>query len=256
MISLTDIAAPIWRANLTLAKDRADVQARLTALRDTLHGVGSDIAACFEASMSMIHVIPLVGGEHASEIAGMAKRIAAIGYKIGEELLRKQELEQNLDGPLPAMPAGESNEGRLNDMLLGEILVQFGFVTKKDIGQALSDQAIKTRRIGQVLMEKGVISAEDLTNALRLQQYLTHSAMSNVGKRRTAEDDRLGQILLRKGWIHPETLVEAMRVQRQQGGRLGEVLVGLAALTWDHVNEALRDQQKIRDSEAQKRSRG
>lgn len=54
--------------------------------------------------------------------------------------------------------------------LLGELLVEKGLVTQKDIDIALRIQVGGNRRLGTILMKMGLISDEDLLNLLSKQQ--------------------------------------------------------------------------------------
>ena len=56
-------------------------------------------------------------------------------------------------------------------MLLGEILRNEGFCTEKDILAALDTQVKgDSRRIGEILLEKGAISVGQLEKALKIQR--------------------------------------------------------------------------------------
>lgn len=52
-------------------------------------------------------------------------------------------------------------------MLLGQILIHQGFCTEKDILEALDAQATgDKRRIGEILLEKGKLTRDQLKTAL------------------------------------------------------------------------------------------
>ena len=86
--------------------------------------------------------------------------------------------------------------------------------------------------------------------------------MESAAKRR-----RLGDIIVERGLVTPYELEEALRVQRENGGKLGEVLVELGFITrvglagvineqWDSLRSKARTRQATEtgsptDSEAQ-----
>lgn len=53
--------------------------------------------------------------------------------------------------------------------LIGEILMQSGKISLKDLGMALDIQKFEEMHLGFILMNMKVISKEDLSSALRLQ---------------------------------------------------------------------------------------
>ncbi|MDC4222911.1 MAG: hypothetical protein MPW15_01350 [Candidatus Manganitrophus sp.] len=55
----------------------------------------------------------------------------------------------------------------------------------------------------------------------------------------------IGQILIEKHGLTPAQLEEGLRLQKEQGGKIGEILVRLKALTEDAVLEALSQQWQL-----------
>lgn len=61
----------------------------------------------------------------------------------------------------------------------------------------------KTRQIGKILLDLGLITAKQLEHALRSQQYIKHSS-------------ELGQILVTLGYITDNQLAVAIALQKGQ----------------------------------------
>jgi hypothetical protein len=100
------------------------------------------------------------------------------------------------------------------------------------------------RKLGEYLVAQGIITAEQLEQALRAQQ-----SVRNGGKRRS-----LGDILIRLGWLTPEKLVSALVLQQQdklstaQGQspeRLGEYLVAAGLITTEELAAVLTQQVEL-----------
>ena len=146
----------------------------------------------------------------------------------------------------------------INDMLLGELLVELGFVTQDDVDDALEYQIGENCRIGDALVAMGRASLADVETAVHLQDHLHRAAVvrsiadPNVRSVRAKVLNRmlLGQILLAAGEVTNAQLEEAMRVQRQtEGLHLGEALVQIGATTTEAIEEALELQRAARESE-------
>lgn len=113
---------------------------------------------------------------------------------------------------------------------LGQWLVEGGHLTELQLEQALAE---KQRRpevpLGQLCVDLGMISARDL-------DYL----LTRYGKRLA-----LGEMLVREKRITEEQLRQVLRVQRQQGGRLGEILLRLGYVSVDQLYEMLARQYNL-----------
>jgi len=89
-----------------------------------------------------------------------------------------------------------------------------------------------TPRIGQILINQGHLSEEQLQEALSRQQELRQQ-----GIRRT-----LGEICVEQGWCEMRHIAEAMRIQQERifnATALGQVLIDIGALTLGQLHEAL-----------------
>jgi type IV pilus assembly protein PilB len=116
---------------------------------------------------------------------------------------------------------------------LGELLVEEGLITPAQLEAALALQAALTPhlRLGEILVEQELLTRETLARALR------RALFGDAGPR-----PRLGQLLVEAGLLDPARLEAALRYQQRTGLRLGEALLQLDLLPEPHVREALAGQ--------------
>ncbi len=107
--------------------------------------------------------------------------------------------------------------------LLGEILVELGSSTKEQIAWALSQQNAE-KRFGSFLLRRRLIAPEHLDHAMRL-----------LGKR---PDALLSEILVEEGYLTIEQVQENLRFQLQEA-RLGQILIKQGSLTDQQLDHAL-----------------
>lgn len=120
----------------------------------------------------------------------------------------------------------------------------------------LQDLHSADSRLGQILIRRGIVTAGELEDALRVQNadperplgeilVAQHSATPSQIRealREQLSDSRLGQILLRIGSVTAEQLEEALDGQATIGGLLGETLVAQGACDNDQIAWALSQQ--------------
>jgi hypothetical protein len=133
---------------------------------------------------------------------------------------------------MPELPANYViEEDVIEDNRLGQLLLRFRLLSHEQLQACLDEQlADPERYLGELLIEKGLVSQEDIDNALRLQ----------------LNELRLGQILVRTGSISDDQLQMALVEQERSGELLGSVLIGLGLCTPEEVTWAL-DQQSQED---------
>ncbi|MDR2946243.1 MAG: chemotaxis protein CheA [Candidatus Adiutrix sp.] len=96
-------------------------------------------------------------------------------------------------------------------------------------------QAPKPKKIGEILIEKGLISEGDLGGLIQAQQE--------------ARKTTLGDILVAEKYITQADLDEALAEQRRSPGkRLGEILVALGKVDYEHIDEAIKNQEEKRET--------
>ena len=113
--------------------------------------------------------------------------------------------------------------------LLGDTLVRNQYVSDKVLAMGLDKQArLRQQKLGQQLLDRGIVTAEDLKRALQAQ------------KRRPAV--RLGELLVESRLITPEQLAEGLKLKAaNQKRRLGDILVEMGAVSVRLVQMALSD---------------
>ncbi|QWK22798.1 type IV pilus assembly ATPase PilB [Thermus antranikianii] len=104
------------------------------------------------------------------------------------------------------------------------------FLTLPKEWEALFHQAYPEKsRLGEVLVQEGRLSREDLREALEVQ-------------RRLPKAKPLGEILVELGLARPEDVEEALKKQRQGGGRLEDTLVASGKLRPEALAQAVATQ--------------
>ncbi|MDR1609090.1 MAG: chemotaxis protein CheA [Deltaproteobacteria bacterium] len=121
---------------------------------------------------------------------------------------------------------------------LGEILVEKGLITQNDLGGLIQAQkTVRAIRLGEILIQDGLITEDDLNEALLRQQ--------NQDKGR-----RLGEILVSMGRLEREHLDEALKIQDGlKETKLGEILLKNKIGAPDKVAAALREQKHSEGSQ-------
>ena len=118
------------------------------------------------------------------------KKISRIG-----EILLEEELitEAQLNRALKIQSALEQKKQ------LTEVLVDLGYATKKNISDAVAKHG-KTLRIGDMLVEQGLVTDEDIEKAIAIQRE---------------RNEPLGVILVEQGMINERTLLINLAHQAQ-----------------------------------------
>jgi hypothetical protein len=135
---------------------------------------------------------------------------------------------------------------------LGEILVERGLITELQLEQALRDQKLEGGRLGEILFAQGRVSAIDLRDALAEQHGLdlrveplaggTAGLVSVEGQRSTIP---LGRLLIQRGQITEAQLDVALAEQATNGKRLGQILMSSGAISTFVLAAALAEQQGL-----------
>ena len=113
---------------------------------------------------------------------------------------------------------------------LGELLKDRRLVDEAALQEALRVAKQTGKKLGEVLVESGAVSAQDVMETLRDGQL----GLKNI---------KLGQLLKDRRLVDEAALQEALRVASQTGKKLGEVLVESGAVSAQDVLETLREGQ-------------
>ena len=106
---------------------------------------------------------------------------------------------------------------------IGEILLDDGVITQEQLDNALRN---KNRKIGEILVDKGITTPDKIEEAVR-------------------EQKPLGEMLIKKGEITESQLEKALK---EQDRKTGEVLVQDGATSPDKIDSALQRQTKLRSA--------
>ena len=103
------------------------------------------------------------------------------GEKLGEVFTRLGMLKEEQLNNLLAYQQNQSSETRsANPFRLGEILVTTGYITRKQLDDALLKQATTSKNLGEVLIEDGYAASHHVKHGIRLQQRLVTAALASI----------------------------------------------------------------------------
>lgn len=128
------------------------------------------------------------------------------------------------------MTAKKNKIGKDKDSYrLGQILVQIGAISSEDLQKALNiKESKKDKLLGQILLDEKLCTEDDIKSALHKQR----------------NDTSIGQILLRSEIISEKQINECLLEQEKTGFLLGFVFVDKGYCTSDDLLEALKIQQR------------
>ena len=132
---------------------------------------------------------------------------------------------------------------------LGELLVAEELLTEDELEEALSEQAASGRLLGQILVANGYLSAFSLARVLSEQHGVQLSPKEGAPAPPAevpSEPDQawrpLGKLLVDLEFLTESQLERALAAQRDDGGRLGEILVSRGLLSGTELAQALAEQ--------------
>ncbi|MEI6127417.1 MAG: ATPase, T2SS/T4P/T4SS family, partial [Pseudomonadota bacterium] len=144
---------------------------------------------------------------------------------------------------------------------LGEILIKAGFLTKKDIENALviqnKEKELANLPIGKILIKMGTISEEDLEEAINHPNLRKNIGSLAVEKKLLTKEDlefvlqskkqgqMIGELLVDFGLLTPDDIGNLLKEQINSP-KLGEILVDLKIINEQNLHEALRKQKTTR----------
>ena len=138
---------------------------------------------------------------------------------------------------------------------LGELLVAEELLTEDELEQALSEQAASGRLLGQILVANGYLSAFSLARVLSEQHGVQLSPKEGAPAPPAevpSEPDQawrpLGKLLVDLEFLTESQLERALAAQRDDGGRLGEILVSRGLLSGTELAQGRRTKPSCRRS--------
>ncbi len=114
------------------------------------------------------------------------------------------------------------------DYRLGELLARAGLLARAKLGDALERQAVRNSKLGALLVELGLIEEAELYAVLALQSGLHQAEAADVI---LFLRGRLGDILLGAAAVTEPQLLRALLQQERGGEPLGEILVRQGAIS-------------------------
>ena len=121
---------------------------------------------------------------------------------------------------------------RISNRQLGEVLIERGLITSEQLDSALVIQKQKGGLIGKILVVLGYIKEPDVNLVLTIQKDLE----------KKGRHIRIGELLIERDLITSEQLEYALKIQKQKGGLIGEILVILGYIKEADVALALTSQ--------------
>jgi hypothetical protein len=135
---------------------------------------------------------------------------------------------------------------------LGEILAAEGLLTERELETALREQRRSGRLLGQILVESGYVSSFTLARALTAQHGVDLEPKGSTAPAPVAVQvafarwEPLGTLLVERGFVTDEQLEDALAEQeRRPERRLGEILVDHGYLTGSALAQALARQHGV-----------
>ncbi len=92
---------------------------------------------------------------------------------------------------------------------IGDVLVDHGLITESQLQEALKLQRERGQRIGEVILAQGWITASEF-----------YSALTDHFRK-----GRIGDLLVERGLLSEERLMEALQLQREWGTRVGDIIL-------------------------------
>ncbi|MFH1678497.1 MAG: hypothetical protein ABH914_02630 [Candidatus Omnitrophota bacterium] len=121
---------------------------------------------------------------------------------------------------------------KITDKQLGELLVEKRVITDEQLSHALVVQKERGGLIGEILVALTYVKEVDVAWALALQK----------GLEKKGEHKLIGELLVGRGLINQEQLIRALSIQKEKGGLIGEVLVALGYVRETDIALALTSQ--------------
>jgi hypothetical protein len=128
---------------------------------------------------------------------------------------------------------------------LGRLLVERGVITDEQLETALRVQRDQGGKLGEILTARGWVTPLSIAAAVAKQRVTEEQAGVDEDSRppsRRTNWKPLGTLLVEKGYITDVELRQAIAVQRDEGGFVGEVLVDRGWLTASDLVMALAAQ--------------
>jgi hypothetical protein len=168
-----------------------------------------------------------------TDIKTVDKLLTALGISLPVDLLSRLNVVEYLDqlDQVLALAAGERQR-------LGDLLRAAERITSCQLDEALAEQRRGGRRLGEILIEQGLLTKRERAAILEFQRRQTGAATVS-GK------FALGNILVASGQITRDQLESALLRQATSGRRLGEELIDASQASVGQIESGLLLQKRL-----------
>ena len=128
------------------------------------------------------------------------------------------------------------------DRMIGQIMLESGVITEEQLIEALEHQKVWGGKIGENLIRNGYISEPELRHFLNLQIVQNGKGDWIKNTKRNGTYRMIGQIILESGVITEEQLKEALEHQKVWGGKIGENLIRKGFISESELRHFLSEQ--------------
>lgn len=156
-------------------------------------------------------------------------RMAIAERKAEIEHLRTALGEKEHSGASPLSSGASGGSRGAPPVRLGDMLLQKGLIVQQQLEEAIAYQQQFGGRLGDILVELGSISPEKLSDAISQQP----------GK------GKLGDILVQMGLLTQEQLSQVLTFQQKSGGMLGDIILSLRILDAETLYRAIANQYSL-----------
>lgn len=129
---------------------------------------------------------------------------------------------------------------------LGQLLLERGAVTPEQLSEALRRQRESYSRLGDILLDHSMLSLADLNKARE-----EHTPLNGE-----QPEEHLGDFLVRQGYLSREQLERAVTMQKARVKSLGKILTEMQAVTEDQLASALTELAHRKQPEGLRKSFG
>ncbi len=136
--------------------------------------------------------------------------------------------------------------GKSIDNIIGQLILESGAISEDQLLDALEYQGKSGGKIGEILVEKGYISDSKLIYFLNLQ--VVRNANANIVNVNKKKDFLLGEIMLTSKMITKKQLEEGLNYQRTKGGWIGQVLLSMGYISESELRDCLEKQIQYRSA--------
>lgn len=129
---------------------------------------------------------------------------------------------------------------RLTKRLLGQILIDAGFITSQDLEAALETQWRTNEPLGGILVKKGLLRQQELDAVLAVQRDL--ATLKDAFSAAAGDPQPIGELLLSAGRIRSNDIEDALSEQAKTSERIGQIFLKRGLVTASELDAVLEFQ--------------